>query len=140
MLLTIYIDKRTCRKLKSLIIKSCVFGGGDCLDIQDRDLCKNSPLAETVDPCHKDLHTRCPSSPRSTIMICFQFMERLAGGKLLKNIFFYCHFQVIQSQFFLGIWNGIVFPFLPQLKIHSSSLVLSQKMNVLYQTKNIFCI
>ena len=137
MLLTIYIDKRTCIKLKSLIIKSCVFRG-DCLDIQDRDLCNNSPLAEAVDPCHKDIHTRCPSSPRSTITICFQFMERLAGVKLLKNIFLYCHFQVIQSQFFLGIWNGIVFLFLPWLKIHSRSLVLSQKMNVLYQTKKFF--
>ena len=132
-------EKRSCRKLKSLI-KTCVLRG-DCLDIQGRELCSNSPLVEPVNHFYKELHTRCLSSPRSTPMICFQFMERLAGGKLLKSIFFHCHFQVIYFQdFFLGIWNGIAFFFLPWLKTHSRSLFLSEKLNVLYQSKNAFCI
>ena len=139
MLLTIYFEKRACRKMKNFIIKPCVFRG-DCLDIQDRDLCNNSRLVEAVNHWHKELHTRCLSSSRSTPMICFQFMERLAGGKLLKNISFHCHFQVTQSEFFLGKWNRVVFIFLPWLKIDSRSSILSQKMNVLCQSKNIFCI
>ena len=139
MLRTTYFEKRACKKLKNLIINLCVFRV-DCFDIQDRDLCNNSPLVEAVNHWHKKLHTRCLSSPRSTPMICFQFMERLAGGKLLKNISFHCHFQVIQSEFFLGIWNRIEFIFLPWLKIHSRSSVLSPKMNVLCQSKNMFCI
>ena len=85
MLLTIYFEKRACRKLKNLIIKPCVFRG-DCLDIQDRGLCNNSPLVEAVNHCHKELLTWCLS---------LYFMERLVGGKLLKNISFHCHFQVI---------------------------------------------
>ena len=45
--------------------------GGDCLDIQDRDLCDNSPLVEAAHHCHKELHTRFHSSSRSTPLICF---------------------------------------------------------------------
>ena len=43
---------------------------GDCLDIQDRDLCNNNPLVEAVNHFHKELHTKCLSSPKSTPMTC----------------------------------------------------------------------
>ena len=43
---------------------------GDCLDIQDRDLCNNSPLVEAVNHFYKVLHTKCLSSPKSTPMTC----------------------------------------------------------------------
>ena len=131
MLLIIYFGKRACKNLQSLIIKLCVFRGY-CLDIEDIDLCKNSPLVEAVNHSYKDLHTRCLISPRSTPLICFQFMKRFAGVKLFKNISFHCCFRVIQSQLFLVIWNGIIFLFLSWLKIHSRSSVFSQELNVLY--------
>ena len=57
----IYFEERAC-------IKPCVFRG-DCLDIQDRELGNNSPLVEAVNHFHKELHTRCLSSPRSTPVI-----------------------------------------------------------------------
>ena len=43
----IYFEKTACRKLKRPIIKPCVFRR-DCLDIEDRELCNNSPLVEAV--------------------------------------------------------------------------------------------
>ena len=69
--LIIYFEKIAYRKLKSLIIKPWIFRDGlRTVHPRQRSL-YGSHLVETVNYCHKELHARHCSSPRSTSVICF---------------------------------------------------------------------
>ena len=59
MLLSIYFEKRACRKLKTLITKPWVSNDGlrTVSTSKARGLCNYNQLVETVSCCHKELHT-----------------------------------------------------------------------------------
>ena len=72
MMITIYFEKTDYRKLKRLTVKRRFY---DFHNTQDGVLCDNSQRLETINYCHKELHLRCCSSPRSASDVYSQLIE-----------------------------------------------------------------